>query len=126
MTYNSRRGILGAIPVREQIAYHLFGIDAAASKTEDIVKLYRKSKWHSQYSKAICNWWLEWILLIEDEITSLDFNPSGEYIATIDRKGVCLISEVGTHNYIFHETFDMESTYGGISDKNILFQFYQK
>ena len=31
-------------------------------------------------------------------ITGLDFNPTGEYVATIDEKGVCLISDVTTNN----------------------------
>ena len=47
VTYNPRRNILGAIPVRRKVAYHLY--DVAAGKTGNIVKLIRKSKWHSQY-----------------------------------------------------------------------------
>ena len=47
-THNSRRGILGAIPVTKRIAYHLY--DVATGKASNIVKLIRKSKWHSQYS----------------------------------------------------------------------------
>ena len=50
ITYNSRRGILGAVPLKEKISYHLFNVDSHASKTKDIVKLIRKSKWHSQHS----------------------------------------------------------------------------
>ena len=51
ITYNSRRGMLGAIPAYGKISYHLFNIDSNASKTsKDIVKLIRKSKWHSKYS----------------------------------------------------------------------------
>ncbi len=50
VTYNSRRSILGAIPVTGRIAYHLFAIDTSASNAGGIVKLNRKSKWHSQYS----------------------------------------------------------------------------
>ena len=47
-TYNSRRSILGAIPVAGQISCHLYTF--AISKSDDIVKLIRKSRWHSQYS----------------------------------------------------------------------------
>ena len=36
-------------------------------------------------------------------ISGLDFNPTGEYVATIDEGGVCLISDVTTANYGFHE-----------------------
>ena len=49
ITYNSRRGILGAVPLKEKISYHLFNVDSHASKTKDIVKLIRKSKCHSQH-----------------------------------------------------------------------------
>ena len=31
-------------------------------------------------------------------IRSLDFNPTGEYVATIDGNGVCLVSDVTTIN----------------------------
>ena len=50
ITYNSRRGILGAVPVDQKISYHLFDVDSNATKTKDIVKLTRKSKWHFQQS----------------------------------------------------------------------------
>ena len=49
ITYNSRRSILGAVPLNKKISYHLFNVDSHASKTKDIVKLIRKSKWHSQH-----------------------------------------------------------------------------
>ena len=45
---NPRRRILGAIPVTGEIAYHLF--DLTTGKTGNIVKLIRKSRWHSQHS----------------------------------------------------------------------------
>ena len=51
ITYNSRRSIFGAVPLDKKISYHLFTVDSNASKTKDIVKLTRKSKWHSQQSK---------------------------------------------------------------------------
>ena len=40
----------------------------------------------------------------------LDFNPTGEYVATIDWKGVCLISDVTTSNCRFHEKVGDGST----------------
>ena len=43
MSYNSRRSLLSSIGIEGKIAYHLFKIDVQP-------KLYRKSKWHSQYS----------------------------------------------------------------------------
>ena len=42
-------------------------------------------------------------------ITGLDFNPTGEYVATIDWEGVCLISDVTTVNDTFHKDFGGES-----------------
>ena len=66
MTYNSRRNILGALPLHQKIAYHLFSIDAYASKTEDMVKLYTKSKWHTlheTFDEDSCN--LELIRLLK-------------------------------------------------------------
>ena len=50
ITYNSRRGILGAVPLYGEISYHLFNVDSNASQINDIVKFTRKSKWHSQQS----------------------------------------------------------------------------
>lgn len=46
----------------------------------------------------------------ENFITGLDFNPNGETAATIDKYGVCLISDVNTDNHHFH--MDMEMTDG--------------
>ena len=49
--YNTRRGILAALPLGGKIAYRMFQIGANSSKAEkNTVKLCRKSKWHSQYS----------------------------------------------------------------------------
>ena len=39
---------------------------------------------------------------LDDMISGLDFNPTGEYVATIDWRGVCLISDVTTVNYRFY------------------------
>ena len=50
ITYNSRRIILGAASFYGKISYHLFNVGSDVSKTKDIVKLTRKSKWHSQQS----------------------------------------------------------------------------
>ena len=49
---------------------------------------------------------------LEENITSLDFNPTGEYVATIDGHGVFLITDVTTANYTFHK----EIGYIGNSD----------
>ena len=51
IAYNSRRGIFGAVSLYGEISYHLFNFDSHASKTKDIVKLIRKSKWNWYQSK---------------------------------------------------------------------------
>ena len=104
ITYNSRRSILGAVPLNEKISYHLFNVGSNASKTKDIVKLLRKSKWHSQQSNHQHDRYIEFtIYSLEKVITGLDLNPTGEYVVIIDWKGVCLISDVSTNNYTFHK-----------------------
>jgi len=47
VTFNPRRNLLGAMPVGRKTAYHLFNF--GISKSDDIVRLIRKSRWHSQY-----------------------------------------------------------------------------
>ena len=46
---------------------------------------------------------------LDNFITSLDFNPQGEKHVTMDRGGICLISDVNTNNYNFH--LNMKPTY---------------
>ena len=40
---------------------------------------------------------------LESGMSGLDFNPTGEHLATIDKEGVCLISDVTTADCTFHE-----------------------
>ena len=44
-----KQNLLGALSVKNKIAYHLFSVDADSSDPKNTVKLIRKSKWHSQY-----------------------------------------------------------------------------
>mgnify|MGYP007014816418 CR=1 FL=1 len=53
VTYNPRRNFLGAMPVKGKIAYHLYNF--GTSKSDVIIKLIRKSSWHSQYSTKASN-----------------------------------------------------------------------
>ena len=48
VAYNPRRNFLGAMSVGGKIAYHLYNF--GTSKSDGIIKLIRKSSWHSQYS----------------------------------------------------------------------------
>ena len=52
-------------------------------------------------------------LYLGNFIPGLDFNPAGELIATIDRYGVCLISDVNTNKYSFHTDMKMSVSWGG-------------
>ena len=51
-------------------------------------------------------------LNLDNVITGLDFSPNGELAATIDRYGVCLISDVNTDSYHFHLNMEMKNKYG--------------
>ena len=51
-------------------------------------------------------------LYIDNWIAGLDFNPNGEIAATIDRYGVCLISDVNTDSYRFHLNMEMKNERG--------------
>ena len=116
--YNSRRGILGAIPIYGRISYHLFNVDSNASKTKDIVKLIRKTKWHSQHGNHQSYIDTSNLLYsLEEVITGLDFNPTGEYVATMDQS-VCLISDVTTNSSTFHKNI---GDYKGKFDSQDLF-----
>ena len=41
-------------------------------------------------------------VLLENHITTLDFNLNGETIAFMDRYGTCVLSDVNTHNSSLH------------------------
>lgn len=41
-------------------------------------------------------------MLIDVCITDIDFNPNGEFAASIDRNGVYLLSDIDTHSYKTH------------------------
>ena len=53
VSYNPRRTILGAMGFGGKIAYQLYNLDTW--KSDGIVKLNRKSRWHSQYSTKESN-----------------------------------------------------------------------
>ena len=57
-------------------------------------------------------------------ISGLDFNPTGEYVATIDEGGVCLISDVTTANYTFHK--EMEGDRGKFDSSEIFYLLHKK
>ena len=115
------------------IAYHLYNF--AASKAGNIVTLIRKSRWHPQH-------YTEWSInrlfpfqthltefFVVNCMTDLDFNPSGEIAATIDRIGTCLISDVTTDSYSFHLSMKMkvfmgnQNLYNSLLYLNLLISF---
>ena len=60
-------------------------------------------------------------LHLDSHITSLDFSPNGETVATIDDHGVCLISDLNTDSYHFHLNMEMmNSTATGKQNFQIL------
>ena len=48
VTFNSRRRLLGAIPLGELAAYHLWNIDYSRQKSDNNVRLLKKSRWLRQ------------------------------------------------------------------------------
>lgn len=50
------------------------------------------------------SWWVKFgIHELGTWVSGLDFNPEGTLVATIDRYGTCLISDLNTDNYKFHK-----------------------
>ena len=49
---------------------------------------------------------------VENVIASIDFNPNGETVATMDYYGTCLLSDVNTDNYSFHLNMEMTNMKG--------------
>ena len=58
LTYNVRRSMLGAIPLAGKTTYHLFKIETGSLRSENIVTLYRKSKWYQEFSELKGNFFL--------------------------------------------------------------------
>lgn len=54
LAYNTRRGVLGAIPLNEKIAYHLYNIRYSGVSGYR-VQLIKKEKWHKEHSTYRCN-----------------------------------------------------------------------
>lgn len=116
VAYNSRRGILGAVAAEREIGLHLWNIGYCGQKSNFEVKLLKQMKWHPEYNDEVGTSINALILVIivgfilENCITSFDFNPSGETLATIDDRGVCLISDLNTDKYIFHLNMDDDNS----------------
>ena len=96
VAFNERRNILGSVPGGKKIGYRLHSIDYSGQKGGYSVHLLRKSKWPAQYYTTP-----EYPLWHDNYITSLDFNPSGELIATTDLVNKCLIADVNTASHIY-------------------------
>lgn len=97
MTYRSRRNLLSAIPTNT-IAYHLFDIQYSADKSNYSIKLLRN---------------------LDESIASLDFDSTGEFIATVGDK-TCLISEINTQYHSFRSALGTEH---GNYSAYVLFSF---
>ena len=53
VTYNLRRNMLGAIPIANKVAYHLFTVDTHTSNALNIIKLSCKRSSHASNSAEI-------------------------------------------------------------------------
>ena len=49
LAYNAKRNFIGALSVREKIAYHLFDLENNESQAYGNIKLLRKSEWPAHY-----------------------------------------------------------------------------
>lgn len=127
VTYNARRNILGAIGLQGKIEYHLFSIQSGNQKDNHTLKLLRKARWHPKHLDEFSNFTnfviiltdilktRESFLIFNDDysysllspntldvaVVSLDFNTNGEVVATLDKAGSCLISDINTHSCNF-------------------------
>ena len=50
ITYNAKRNLFGAVSIDGATAYHLFSVNASGTNRSEIVRLIRRSKWHSRDS----------------------------------------------------------------------------
>ena len=96
VAFNERRNILGSASGGKKIGYRLHNIDYSGQKGGYSVHLLRRSKWPAQYYTTP-----KYPSYHDNYITSLDFNPSGELIATTDLLNKCLIADVNTASHIY-------------------------
>lgn len=109
MSYNSRRNVLGAITLGGKIAYHLWNLGYSVQKNNYSVTLLKKPKWHSQHSNNTCISLISSadsliFLHIDNYVAGIDFHPNGELVATIDMNGVCLVTDVSSNEYRYHQS----------------------
>lgn len=79
--------------VSDSIAYHLIDLDS--------LQIIKKAIWPPAHRSSLPHD-LTHLSLFVDSITSLDFNPEGDLIATVDWDGVLLLSEINTNKFLFH------------------------
>ena len=108
MAYNPRRNILGAISLGSKVAYHLFKIDAGTSQP---MRFCRKSKWYVEFCTSsginifsFGNQRMFFRLIIDESITSLDFDPTGEFAAMTSDYATCVVSDITTNDTKFSES----------------------
>lgn len=126
LAYNSRRNIIGAMPIKGKVAYHLFSTQYSShGKSRYDVKQLRKAKWPSQYNDSrgrqinagcyeILKIFFESLYL--DYVTGFDFDPNGQSIAITSCFGECLITDVNTNACNFHMM--MRDGYKGVSQNS--------
>mgnify|MGYP000914691206 FL=1 len=62
------------------------------------------------------------IIIVSKIITSLEFSPTGEFAATTDSHGTCLISDVNTDIYNFH--IQLGNSFSMIAANSVILLIY--
>lgn len=90
---NQRTNQIALLSTKHDVAYHLFDCHEF-----QVLKKARQSPLQRGEEKSIflC-------LISAGFIKSLDLNWSGERIATLNRDGVCLVSNTATDECVFHQ-----------------------
>ena len=125
LTYNTRRNVLGAIPLTGKIAYHLWIIEYSGQRSNYDIKLLRKSRWPVQHKvdtgiyNYSCSIYWSHIYLEENWISSFDFNPTGDTVATFGADTICSISDMNTDNCIYHQKLGERKSLGNVHCEKI-------
>lgn len=86
---------MALLSVTNKIAYHLFDCTS--------FEIIQYAKWqpHNTCTRLFNNNYSNFFLLI-DLINSLDFDPEGQRIATLDYDGVLSVSDVNADDVLFY------------------------
>ena len=86
----------------------MHSIGYAGKKSRYDVKLLKKAKWHSEYENRYTSKHSNWVIVqairVENYLAGLDFDPTGEFAASLDCYGAFVISDMdtNTNNHSLH------------------------